>query len=107
MAQVREERREEEARRMEERTQIARETKDFIEGVERGKMTRGIQSSRKKKRKKDDVEAQTEDPQSALDKVNEGLTWRQYKVKGSGSGRQEGDSPAVSDDVKRVLSKIF
>lgn len=107
MGQVREERREEEARRMEERTQIARETKEFIEGVERGKMTRGIQSSRRKKRKKDDVQAQTEDPQSALDKVNEGLTWRQYKVKGSGSGRQEGDSPAVSDDVKRVLSKIF
>ncbi|KAF7512977.1 hypothetical protein GJ744_011243 [Endocarpon pusillum] len=108
MAQVREERREEEARRMEERGQIARETKEFIEGVERGKMTRGIQSSRiKKRKKKDDVEAQPEDPQSALDKANEGFTWRQYKVKGSGSGGQEGGSAAVSDDVKRVLSKIF
>ncbi len=107
MAQVREERREEEARRMEERGQIARETKEFIEGVERGKMTRGIENSRKKKRKKDDVEAQTDDQQSVLNRADEGPTWRQYKVKGSGNGRQSGDSAAVSDDVKRVLSKIF
>ena len=107
MAQVREERREEEVRRTEERGQIARETKEFIEGVERGKTTRGIESSRRKKSKKDDAEAQTEDPQSALDKANEGLTWRQYKVKGGGSDRQNGDSAPVSDDVRRVLSKIF
>ncbi len=107
MAQVREERREEEVRRMEERGQIARETKEFIEGVERGRMTRGIENSRRKKRKKDDVEAQAEDQQSALNRANEGLTWRQYKVKDSGNGRQNGDSAAISDDVKRVLSKIF
>ncbi len=108
MAQVREERREEEVRRMEERGQIARETKEFMEGVERGKMARGIESSReKKKRKKDNTEAGIEDREDALDKPEERQTWRQYRVKGVGSGGEKSDTAGVSDDVKKVLSKIF
>jgi ESF2/ABP1 family protein len=99
MAQVREERREEEVRRTEERGQIARETKEFLEGVERGKMTQGIEISREKKRKK----VGAEDSKSVPD---ERRRWRQYKVKGGGSGGEKGES-AVSEDVKRVLSKIF
>jgi ESF2/ABP1 family protein len=102
MAQVREERREEEVRRTEERGQIARETKEFLEGVERGKMTHGIEVSREKKRKK----AGSEDAKSVPEESSEKRRWRQYKVKGGGSGREKGDS-AVSEDVKRVLSKIF
>ena len=102
MAQVREERREEEVRRTEERGQIARETKEFLEGVERGKMTQGIEISREKKRKK----AGSENYKSVPDEPSERRRWRQYKVKGGGSGGEKGDS-AVSEDVKKVLSKIF
>jgi ESF2/ABP1 family protein len=102
MAQVREERREEEVRRTDERGQIARETKEFLEGVERGKMTQGIETSREKKRKKAGFEGGKISP----DESSERRSWRQYKVKGGGSGGERGDS-AVSEDVKRVLSKIF
>lgn len=107
MAQVREERREEEIRRTEERGQIARETKEFIEGVESGKIARGIQISREKKRKKGTSEGELEEQASAVDDPGERRTWRQYKVKGSGGGREKGGNAGVSDDVKRVLSKIF
>lgn len=108
MGQVREERREEEVRRMEERGQIARETREFIEGVERGKMARGMERSREKKRRRKIGEV---DGGDGLDGSSEKTTtWRQYKVKEGSSGRQKGgdDSAlAVSDDVKRILSKIF
>lgn len=107
MAQVREERREEEVRSMEERGQIARETKEFIEGVERGKMTRGIANSREKKRKKGNADAVIEDRKVFLDNSSESRTWRQYRVKGSGRDTEKAGGAAVSDDVKRVLSKIF
>jgi ESF2/ABP1 family protein len=107
MAQVREERREEEVRRTEERGQIARETKEFFEGVESGKMARGILNTREKRKKKSSVEAGIEDRKTASDDHGERRTWRQYRVKGSGSGQEKGARAAVSDDVKRVLSKIF
>jgi ESF2/ABP1 family protein len=108
MAQVREERREEEVRRTEERRQIARETKEFIEGVERGKVARGIDRSRKKQRLKSHAEeVETEDVRNGVDDSAGRRMWRQYKVKESGGGGQAGDSAAVKDDVKRVLSKIF
>jgi ESF2/ABP1 family protein len=107
MAQVREERREEEVRRTEERGQIARETKEFIEGVETGKMARGIQNTREKRKKKNNVEAGVDDSKTPLDDPGDRRTWRQYRVKGSGSRQEKGAGAAVSDDVKRVLSKIF
>lgn len=104
MAQVREERREEEVRRMEERGQIARETKEFIEGVERGKMARGMERSRQKKRKSGGAE---DDGNARLDS-GERRTWWQYKVKENRGDREKGDSAAaVSEDVMRVLGKIF
>ena len=81
MAQVREERREEEVRRTEERGQIARETKEFIEGLEKGKVARGIENSREKKRKKINAESGVEDRQGAPDNPGEQRTWRQYRVK--------------------------
>jgi ESF2/ABP1 family protein len=107
MGQVREERREEEVRRTEERGQIARETKEFIEGVEKGKITRGIERSREKRRTKRVEEAMPGDPENALGDSGEIRKWRQYKVKEGGSGGQKGDSAAISEDVKRVLGKIF
>lgn len=108
MAQVREERREEEVRRTEERGQIARETKEFIEGVEMGKVTRGIEKSRMKQRLKGDTAEGTKNRRNDVDDASGRRTWRQYRVQESGgSGGQAGDSTAVKDDVKRVLSKIF
>lgn len=108
MAQVREERREEEVRRMEERGQIARETKEFMEGVEKGKMARGIESSREKKRKISNIDTGTGKLGDNMQNSDERRTWRQYRVKGGGGGgRETGDGAGVSDDVKRVLSKIF
>lgn len=107
MAQVREERREEEARRMEERGQIARETKEFIEGVDRGKVARGIAKSREQKRKKHSPGVGEEVGENALESPGGGRTWRQYRVKGADSDPKKDDGPAVSEDVKRVLSKIF
>ena len=109
MAQVREERREEEVRRMEERGQIARETKDFIEGVERGKVARGIDRTRKKQRLKGGAEEEADVAKTDGLGSGRSRTWRQYRVKESGSGREAGDSDsvAVNDDVKRVLSKVF
>ncbi len=107
MAQVREERREEEVRRTEERGQIARETREFIEGVEMGKITRGIEKSKKKQQVKGDMEEEAGSRKIDVDDAGRRRTWRQYRVKESGGGGQAGDSTVVKDDVQRVLSKIF
>jgi ESF2/ABP1 family protein len=103
MAQVREERREEEVRRMEERTQIARETKDFVEGVERGKMERGMEKSRERKKTREKDGGEVSGGQSGNRR-----TWRQYKamVGESGPGPTAADA-VLNDDVKGILSKIF
>ena len=112
MAGVREERREEEGRRDEERLVLARETKRFVEGVERGRKMKGIEGSRAKKKKRygEDDDDDGDDPEvEAAGEVKR--TWRQFEVKGKPRENPE-NSAAVSDepvseDVKRVLGKIF
>lgn len=104
MAGVREERREEEGRRDEERLILARETKRFVEGVEKGRKMKGIEES-KAKRKKDDTDGSKVKEAAEIKR-----TWRQFEVKGK--AREDPyetaarDEP-VSDEVKRVLGKIF
>lgn len=105
MAGVREERREEEGRRDEERLVLARETKRFVESVERGRKMKGIEGSRAK-RKQDDADAFTGEGAGEMKR-----TWRQFEVKAK--PREGPERPAdtsyepVSDDVKMVLGKIF
>jgi ESF2/ABP1 family protein len=108
MAGVREERREEEGRRDEERLVLARETKRFIEGVEKGRKMKGIEGS-KAKRKKGKEEGKEDPKVEGPGEIKR--TWRQFEVKGKAL---EGPAtPAttreepVSEDVKRVLGKIF
>lgn len=108
MAGVREERREEEGRRDEERLVLARETKRFIEGVEKGRKMKGIEGSRAK-RKKGREEGKEDPKMEGPGQIKR--TWRQFEVKGKAL---EGPAkPAatreepVSEDVKRVLGKIF
>ncbi|KIW97874.1 uncharacterized protein Z519_01458 [Cladophialophora bantiana CBS 173.52] len=104
MAGVREEKREEEGRRDEERRIIARETKRFIEGVEKGRKLEGI------KRKKASKEGGGEDPErhggdgAGLDVRR---TWRQTEVKGKRKGQDTAGDERISDDVKQVLNRIF
>ena len=115
MAGVREERREAEGRRDEERLVLARETKRFVQGVERGRRSKGIEEARRMKRMKKrerNGEEGGDDP-----KVEEApeikRTWRQFEVRrnsrkgpeeSAGGGVRDGQ---VSDDVKKVLGKIF
>ena len=117
MAGVREERREEEGRRDEERLVLARETRRFVEGVERGREMKGMEGSRAKKRKKTVVgeeengERGTEEQLDVADGGEVRRTWRQFEVKGKGrNGDLEAAASkdeAVGEDVKRVLGKIF
>jgi ESF2/ABP1 family protein len=109
MAGVREETREEEGRRDEERLILARETKRFVQGVERGRRMKGIEGTRAKRKK--DTEDDGEGPEA--DEAREiKRTWRQFEVKGRRT-RGNPDMSAdvrdehVSDDVKRILGKIF
>lgn len=103
MAGVREEKREMEGRRDEERRNIMRDTKRFVEGVEEGRRIQGM------KRKKESKAQMDSDAPAAQPDVRR--TWRQFDVKGNerpekrskGSAHQSG----VSDDVKEVLGKIF
>ena len=104
MAGVREERREAEGRRDEERLILARETKRFVEGVEKGRKMKGIEESRAKRKQHDQDE-------SIVDGAAEiKRTWRQFKVKGKVQRDPDetaaGDEP-VSGEVGRVLRKIF
>jgi ESF2/ABP1 family protein len=108
MAGVREERREEEGRRDEERLILARETKRFVEGVERGRKMKGIEGTRAKRKKDAEDDGEGAEVGEAAEIKR---TWRQFEVKGK-SGENP-DVPVdvrdeyVSDDVKRVLGKIF
>ena len=89
MEGVRGERREEEARRDEERRQIQHEAKIFLEGVEEGKRVEGIKEKRKRKG------AQVDDgPQR---------TFKQFEARRERPKKQE----KVSTDAQEVLSKIF
>ena len=105
MAGVREERREAEGRRDEERLILARETKRFVEGVEKGRKMKGIEESRAKRKQHD------QDDESIVDGAAEiKRTWRQFKVKGK--VQRDPDETAagdesVSGEVGSVLRKIF
>lgn len=104
MAGVREERREEEGRRDEERLILARETKRFIEGVERGRKMKGIRESRAK-RKREDIDEPKVEGAAEIKR-----TWRQFEVKGKAgedSYKTVARDELVSDEAKRVLGKIF
>jgi ESF2/ABP1 family protein len=102
MAGVREEKREMEGRRDEERRNIMRDTKRFVEGVEEGRRIQGM------KRKK---ESKAQSDRDAPDQPDVKRTWRQFDVKGNerperrskGNNRQD----VISEDVKQVLGKIF
>jgi hypothetical protein len=104
MAGVREERREEEGRRDEERLILARETKRFVEGVEKGRKMKGIEESRAKRKQHDKDESVVEGAAEIK------RTWRQFKVKGKVQ-RDHYETAArdelVSGEVGRVLRKIF
>lgn len=101
MAQFREERREEEIHREAERERARRETKAFLEGVERGKAIEGMEKKRKSKRKEE-----TEGDEAETDDQGSRRTWEQIEVKHHDKA-SHGQSDTVSDDVKRVLSRIF
>ncbi|KAL9622242.1 MAG: hypothetical protein Q9160_003425 [Pyrenula sp. 1 TL-2023] len=102
MAQFREERREEEIHREAERERAKRETRAFLEGVERGKAVEGMERKRKSKRKKEEFERDG----AEADDQGSRRTWDQIEVKyhDKASKRQ---SDGVSDDVKQRLSRIF
>jgi ESF2/ABP1 family protein len=108
MASVREERREEEGRRDEERLVLARETKRFIEGVEKGRKMKGIEGSRAK-RKKGGEGSEREPKMEGPGEIKR--IWRQFEVKGKALGGPAKPTATteepVSEDVKRVLGKIF
>ena len=107
MAQVREERREEEVKRMEERRQIANEAKVFLEGVEKGKKARGIEKSRAQKRNgRGAAEDTMHNGQNDVNGGEKG-TWKQYRVRDSETVGHSQDGSVMGEDVKRVLSKIF
>lgn len=114
MAGVREERREEDGRRDEERLVLARETKRFVEGVERGKKaktTRERDERRKKGEGKGGGEGAVAQEENARHVEDVKRTWRQFEVKGKKrerdvEGADAGDE-AVGEDVRRVLGKIF
>jgi len=105
MAGVREEKREMEGRRDEERRNITRETKRFVEGVEEGRRIQGI------KRKKESKAPPLDDDVPGPSDVKR--TWRQFDVKGNerperrGKGNKSTGADVISDDVKQVLGKIF
>jgi hypothetical protein len=104
MAGVREERREEEGRRDEERLILARETKRFVEGVEKGRKMKGIEESRVKRKQHDNDRSMVEGAAEIK------RTWRQFEVKGKVQQdpyeTAARDEP-VSDEVRKVLGKIF
>ena len=124
MAGVREERREEEGRRDEERLVLARETRRFVGGVERGREMRGREDGRAKKRVRERERKEGEDGGEGGNSGSGGeeeaaevrRTWRQFEVKGMDRKRDGGgdgeaavarkDEP-VGEDVRRVLGKIF
>ena len=109
MAGVREERREEEGRRDEERLVLARETKRFVEGVERGKKE-DTRKRKEHKRKRDGGVGEVEGG-AAPEVEDVKRTWRQFEVKGTKRDRDTETTDAreepVNEDVKRVLGKIF
>jgi ESF2/ABP1 family protein len=91
MEGVRGEKREEEARRDEERRQIQMEAKMYLEGVEEGKRVEGIREKRKKK---------------GDQRAEEGVkrTWRQFEAR---KNEKEKVKDGVSDEAREVLGKIF
>ncbi|RMZ85675.1 hypothetical protein DV737_g671, partial [Chaetothyriales sp. CBS 132003] len=95
---VRGEKREEEARRDEERRQIQRDAKIFLEGVEEGKRVEGMREKRKRK------------GQTAHDAGRQRM-FRQFeahKTTGTGAAhRTETAGETVDHEAKQVLSKIF
>ncbi|KEF55451.1 uncharacterized protein A1O9_08201 [Exophiala aquamarina CBS 119918] len=104
MAGVREEKREMEGRRDEERRNIMRDTKRFVEGVEEGRRIQGMKRKKESKAPPPDHDAPT---QSDVKR-----TWRQFDVKGDGQPERWGKGnntrqDPISDDVKQVLGKIF
>ena len=119
MAGVREERREEEGRRDEERLVLARETRRFVEGVEEGREMRGREERAAVKRVREREKRVGEeggDGPGVEEAAESKRTWRQFEVKGMDRKRDgEGDGGAavarkdepVSEDVRRVLGKIF
>ncbi len=88
------EKREEEARRDEERRRADREAKRFIEGVEEGKVLEGMREKRRKKGKEGE----------GVEKGELKRTWRQFEVKGQ--KRKEKDE-GISEEARQVLGKIF
>ncbi|RMD45039.1 hypothetical protein DV735_g225, partial [Chaetothyriales sp. CBS 134920] len=91
---VRGEKREEEARRDEERRQIQREAKIFLEGVEEGKRVEGMREKRKQK-----GQATRDDGRQR--------TFRQVEAHvGTGTRTAESET-GVDDEARQVLSKIF
>ncbi|RMZ86455.1 hypothetical protein DV736_g6325, partial [Chaetothyriales sp. CBS 134916] len=95
---VRGEKREEEARRDEERRQIQRDAKIFLESVEEGKRVEGMREKRKRK------------GQMADDDGRQRM-FRQFEAhKGTGTGTAPSTETAgetVDDEARQVLSKIF
>ncbi|RAL04180.1 RNA-binding ATPase activator ESF2 [Aspergillus ibericus CBS 121593] len=91
--QIQRERSEREARQRVEDSKARKEDKVFLEGYERGKVIEGIQKKNAEKGKKSGKEEQ---------KVR--MVFKQNEVK---HGRDKIADPALGDETKRVLGKIF
>lgn len=105
MSGVQGERREEEARRDEERRVIAREQRGFVEGVERGRRWEGMQ----RKRRRGGAEEQEGWAVEGGQEEEPKRTWRQFEVQGkrkSGKGGGGGQDE-VGEEAREVLAKIF
>ena len=90
MEGVRGEKREEEARRDDERRQIQQEAKLFLEGVEEGKRVEGMREKRKRKGQSTGVEAPMR-------------TFRQFEAQKAKPEKVDG----ISEEAQEVLGKIF
>lgn len=79
-------------------TKTAKENREFVRNVERGKMLDGMQTKAKSKKRKPESEAGNKDEQGPTKKRP--LTFEQTKL----AKKSEGEQP---ENVTRVLSKIF
>ena len=106
MAQFREEKREEEVRREAERERAKKETKAFMEGVERSKAMEGMEKKRKGKRKRDGEQVDETAARDPVDVKAGGRNWEQFEVQDNAKRVKE-VKHGLNDDVRSILSKIF
>ena len=113
MAGVAGERREEEAKRDEERREILGEQKRFVEGVVAGRKWEGKREKERRKEGKGKDEGGKEKKRKVLVGGGEEVqrTWRQFEVKkaagGGRDGKKSGKHAEIDQDVREVLGKIF